>query len=770
MNSNLKELIDQAIQLIQQKNYTEAELKLLSARKDYYENSSLNFLLGRIYADWESPLKSQEKAIHYFQLVIDSDLPIERAFIELIYLVRERNKQISILKRGLSAFPQSSDIFEMLINRLEYADRLVVFDSISDHSFINETTLFTILISLYELDLFERVIQQSLEMQNVGKDFALLKDLIVGFAYLKLGDPKQAEGYFTNLKQTDIKQVLNYGPTIGLIACSMSNKSIDSWTLLSEIPFDTSFFPNTGENLIPLCLSFENLFLEILNYLETQTTDKILIGRIRGLRGIYYFRENQESTPNHAISDLKYSHKMLPAAKAVCSALCKIYAYKNNHLDAFKYFCKYVKNLGYNDLNSDEIDYESNFIDQASKEDFEKIVLDFNSFVKDSSNSIKSFLVKTLLNDIIGRLYSDKKYMNIISIIEPFSQSHLFKSDILFDIAYSFAEINEELKAKLFYEKYIESNKQSNPALNNLALIYEHQGDLEKAKELLQKAIQIDPEDKTAQRNFDRVSTNLESFLKACESLSKENIWIKNRLHSFLKYENAKGLIACSYAQLPKYLSTSAQKASELIKTFLSKNYIYRIEKHGLDTNSAVYAFNPYISRQIKDISAEFEKESELISLAELLNSESLDLIGYNSKLSDSLTKVSDIDLRLMLQRDLRENALSLIIKNYKSVLIISGSIIEALILEKLISKGLSSYILQNGKNIKLLDMALNDLLYVANKEKVINDQLYHLSHALRGFRNLIHPGVEQRKKALEISETNAKLAWDITRKIILEI
>jgi len=96
MNSNLKELIDQAIQLIQQKNYTEAELKLLSARKDYYENSSLNFLLGRIYADWESPLKSQEKAIHYFQLVIDSDLPIERAFIELIYLVRERGAALNL--------------------------------------------------------------------------------------------------------------------------------------------------------------------------------------------------------------------------------------------------------------------------------------------------------------------------------------------------------------------------------------------------------------------------------------------------------------------------------------------------------------------------------------------------------------------------------------------------------------------------------------------------------------------------------------------------
>ncbi len=99
-----------------------------------------------------------------------------------------------------------------------------------------------------------------------------------------------------------------------------------------------------------------------------------------------------------------------------------------------------------------------------------------------------------------------------------------------------------------------------------------------------------------------------------------------------------------------------------------------------------------------------------------------------------------------------------------------SGSIIEAVLLDKISSKSLTTYKLENGKNKKVIQMDLNNLLYVANKEKIIEEQLFHLSHALRGFRNLIHPGVEHRKKAIQISEDNAQMAWDIVRKIIIEI
>lgn len=98
------------------------------------------------------------------------------------------------------------------------------------------------------------------------------------------------------------------------------------------------------------------------------------------------------------------------------------------------------------------------------------------------------------------------------------------------------------------------------------------------------------------------------------------------------------------------------------------------------------------------------------------------------------------------------------------------GSIIETVLTDKIYGKSIRKYRLENGKSMNVSRMDLGDLLYVAMKENLVDDQLYHLAHALRGFRNLIHPGVEQRKKAITPSESNARIAWDITRKLLLEI
>jgi hypothetical protein len=51
-----------------------------------------------------------------------------------------------------------------------------------------------------------------------------------------------------------------------------------------------------------------------------------------------------------------------------------------------------------------------------------------------------------------------------------------------------------------------------------------------------------------------------------------------------------------------------------------------------------------------------------------------------------------------------------------------------------------------------------------------MGEQLFHFAQALRDYRNLIHPGVEKRRAALQVTEHNARISWDVTRKVILEI
>lgn len=123
-----------------------------------------------------------------------------------------------------------------------------------------------------------------------------------------------------------------------------------------------------------------------------------------------------------------------------------------------------------------------------------------------------------------------------------------------------------------------------------------------------------------------------------------------------------------------------------------------------------------------------------------------------------------------MLERDINENVLSLITKSFKSSLILSGSIIEAVLLDHISSKNITQYTMENGRNKRVNQMDLNELLYVSNQENFIDIQLYYLSHAIRGFRNLIHPGVEQRKRSVIVNEENAMLAWSIVKKVIQEI
>lgn len=160
--------------------------------------------------------------------------------------------------------------------------------------------------------------------------------------------------------------------------------------------------------------------------------------------------------------------------------------------------------------------------------------------------------------------------------------------------------------------------------------------------------------------------------------------------------------------------------------------------------------------------------------LSENLNTYFLNDIGYNKELLTSLKKISSIDLQKMIERDIKENVLALLTKSYKTSLVISGSIIEAILLDKLITKKINKYSIEYGggktKEKKVIQMDLNELLFVAQKEQIISNQLFHFAHAIRDFRNLIHPGVEQRKSSCNITEGDAFIAWNILRKILLEI
>ncbi|MBK8702805.1 MAG: hypothetical protein IPN33_03765 [Saprospiraceae bacterium] len=102
---------------------------------------------------------------------------------------------------------------------------------------------------------------------------------------------------------------------------------------------------------------------------------------------------------------------------------------------------------------------------------------------------------------------------------------------------------------------------------------------------------------------------------------------------------------------------------------------------------------------------------------------------------------IADQKFRNILARDFKELEQCIENKTSKSVLILSGSIIRATLLEFFIHNPPS------GKTKdQILKMGLSDLINEAESFGLISSRSKELSTVVRNYRNLIHAGLEIRK------------------------
>ena len=131
---------------------------------------------------------------------------------------------------------------------------------------------------------------------------------------------------------------------------------------------------------------------------------------------------------------------------------------------------------------------------------------------------------------------------------------------------------------------------------------------------------------------------------------------------------------------------------------------------------------------------------------------------------------VSDEQIRKILERDYTEIQRNLISLNWKSAIILSGGSIEAILLDLLLKepdKARSSSKAPGERDLNKWD--LNNLVEVAVEEEFIESDIAKLSHTVREYRNLIHPGVEIRKN-LKVEPEEAKIAVEVLHILIREL
>jgi len=125
-------------------------------------------------------------------------------------------------------------------------------------------------------------------------------------------------------------------------------------------------------------------------------------------------------------------------------------------------------------------------------------------------------------------------------------------------------------------------------------------------------------------------------------------------------------------------------------------------------------------------------------------------------------TFVKDANLRKVLERDYSEIQRAYIAKCWKSVIILSGGGIEATLTDLLLqdpsrARGAS----KAPKDPDITKWDLSDLINVCVELSLVSSGIEKLSHSVRAYRNLVHPGNEIRNK-LTFDEEEARIALEV--------
>jgi hypothetical protein len=131
---------------------------------------------------------------------------------------------------------------------------------------------------------------------------------------------------------------------------------------------------------------------------------------------------------------------------------------------------------------------------------------------------------------------------------------------------------------------------------------------------------------------------------------------------------------------------------------------------------------------------------------------------------------IGDPSLRKVVERDYDELQRAYVTKCYKSTIILSGGCIEAILLDLLIKNQTAALASPKApRNPNLTKWDLSDLIKVAVDLKLVGQGIDKLSHSVREYRNLVHPGNELRNKLVFDAE-EARIAIEVLNMVHREL
>jgi tetratricopeptide (TPR) repeat protein len=381
--------------------------------------------------------------------------------------------------------------------------------------------------------------------------------------------------------------------------------------------------------------------------------------------------------------------------------------------------------------------------------------------------------------DLISELHDEKEFEKIVELylskfIQP--KSYLYT----FEVAYALVNQNRESDAEPIYEYIVSIEPKNSAALNNLSNIKKGQGKIEEAFDLIERAYEIEQNDEIVSRNYNNLNSKFReieeinlNFKYALTYLEKENEFVIGKLKNFISNIKKEKEYRDNKIPIPKWkfkmlMGTDEQKSISLLDQWLDKGYLKKTGNRG-HYNELEYEINPFLENALENIKPTKINESWLSGINNL-NIEQLEDLSY-FEIEKRVNKVKK-SIRVILKRDVDELYVNLIMGNYKSVVIMAGSIVEVLLIYYCEKKKYSTIAYQrHNKTIskKIYESDLGDLITFIEQNKLLGNVLVHMANISRLYRNYVHPGKELRESE-ELNDSKANLCFISTVEIIKKI
>ena len=378
---------------------------------------------------------------------------------------------------------------------------------------------------------------------------------------------------------------------------------------------------------------------------------------------------------------------------------------------------------------------------------------------------------------LIQELFQERKFTRIADLFysglcDP--PEHFFS----FEIAYSLSEMGYIDDAEAVYEHLLRYDSENTTLLNNLSHIKETRHQIPEAFELIRKAYELAPHDDVIGENYQNLLTIIrqkqavqKNYRRSLDFLQDENTYTMEKLRTFLANVRREDEFVDYRMPIPEWkfsvlLDAPPKEAAELVEQWLEKGYIRATGEHDAHL-IPIYIVNPYLEVEIPKIHKQLPPK--WISGFEALTLERLEDYAYFS----TLHKVKNIQgkYRDIIERDLNELFFNYLMKNEKSVIILAGSLVEAVLMYYCEEEQEITHLYQQRKNNRtvkrdLYDSDLAEMLNYLKEKKILSDLFVHIGNIARIYRNFIHPGRELREPEL-INQSKLDLCFLSTLEII---